>query len=122
MEHRYSFRLKYSTEDQGYIATLPQFPGLSAFGESPEEAIAEAQQALQLFLESYKEQNRELPEPDTLHHYSGQLRLRMPKSLHQDLAERADEEGTSINTLIIQYIAEGLSRGKVDTLADVVSE
>lgn len=60
MEHVYSFRLKYSLEDQGYIATLPEISGLSAFGESPEEAITESQQALQLYIEAYQLQNREL--------------------------------------------------------------
>jgi len=51
----------YSEEDGGYIALSPEFPGLSAFGETPEEAIREAETALELFIEVYLEENKALP-------------------------------------------------------------
>jgi|GEM_PF-709861 len=106
---KYSFNLRYSEDDEGYIAVSPEFPGLSAFGETPEEAIAEAKVALVLFIETYQEENKPLPEPNVAKEYSGQIRIRLPKSLHQRLSMQAEEEGTSINTLMIQYISEGLS-------------
>ena len=106
---KYSFNLRYSDEDQGYIAVCPEFPGLSGFGESPEKAIEEARTALELFIETYREEDKPLPEPNVLKDYSGQIRIRLPKSLHQRLAMQAEEEGTSINSLMIQYISEGLS-------------
>ena len=109
MDQKYSFNLRYSEEDAGYIAVCPEFPGLSAFGESPEEAIEEAKVALELFIDTYKEENKPLPEPNVTKEHSGQIRIRLPKSLHQRLAMQAEEEGTSINTLMIQYISEGLS-------------
>lgn len=60
---KYSFLLHWSDEDGGYIANCPEFPGLSAFGESPDEAIAEAQVALELMVENYRETGQSLPEP-----------------------------------------------------------
>ena len=51
----YQFNLTWSEEDETYIATCPEFYGLSAFGESPEDALSEAKVALELFIESYKE-------------------------------------------------------------------
>ncbi len=63
---KYSFQLQYSEEDGGYIALSPEFSGLSAFGVTPEEAIREAETALELFIEEYSKQKIQLPEPIVL--------------------------------------------------------
>ncbi|MGE0887183.1 MAG: type II toxin-antitoxin system HicB family antitoxin [Blastocatellales bacterium] len=60
---KYSFTLHWSDDDGGYIARCPEFPGLSAFGDSAKEAIAEAQVALELMIEEYQENGQPLPEP-----------------------------------------------------------
>ena len=44
-----TFLLTYSSEDGGYIATVPAVPGLSAFGITPEIALAEALVVLELW-------------------------------------------------------------------------
>ena len=41
---------------------------------------------------------------------SGQLLLRLPKSLHQALADEADAEGVSLNQLLLSKIAVQLNR------------
>ncbi len=109
INQKYSFNLRYSEADGGYIALCPEFPGLSAFGETAEEAIEEAKEALELFIETYEEENKPLPEPNFSKDYSGQIRVRLPKSLHQRLAMQAEDEGVSINTLLIHYVSEGIS-------------
>lgn len=63
---RYSVNLTWSEDDGCYIATIPEFPGLSAFGETPEEAAKEARIAAMGFMEVYKEDGIPLPEPFTL--------------------------------------------------------
>ncbi len=63
---KYSFTLHWSDEDGGYIARCPEFPGLSAFGDSAKEAIVEAQAALELMIEEYQENGQPLPEPSEL--------------------------------------------------------
>jgi antitoxin HicB len=42
--------------------------------------------------------------------YSGRWNMRVPKSLHRRLAERAKAEGVSLNTLAVTLLAEGLGR------------
>lgn len=106
---KYSFQAQYSAEDGGYIALSPEFPGLSAFGKTPEEAIRESETALELFVETYLESGNPLPEPNVIKEFSGQIRARLPKTLHQRLAMRAEEEGVSLNSLMIQFLSEGLS-------------
>ena len=34
---KYSINLNWSEEDKNYVATVFEFPGLSAFGETPED-------------------------------------------------------------------------------------
>ena len=59
----YSFDIRWSERDGEYIALCPSFPGLSAFGSTPKEALAEARIALELFIEEYQESKIELPPP-----------------------------------------------------------
>ena len=42
---KYSINLTWSDEDNCYVATVSEFPGLSAFGDTPEEAAEEASPA-----------------------------------------------------------------------------
>jgi len=51
MNNRYPFNIEWSEEDQEYVATCPAFPGLSAFGESEEEALREGKIALEGFMQ-----------------------------------------------------------------------
>ena len=60
---KYPFNIVWSEEDGEYMATCPSFPGLSAFGETEEEALHEAKIALELFIKSYKERGISLPKP-----------------------------------------------------------
>lgn len=67
MEH-YGFKVFWSEEDDGYIATCPDFPGLSAFGETEESALVEGKAALRLFLEALKEEGKRAPRATTMNH------------------------------------------------------
>jgi predicted RNase H-like HicB family nuclease len=107
---QYSISLSWSDEDQGYIATIPELPNLSAFGETPEQAVKEAQIAADLIVEIMTEDGEAPPPPKKLIQYSGQTRLRLPKTLHRDLVREAEAEGVSLNTLIVTKMAEYLGR------------
>jgi predicted RNase H-like HicB family nuclease len=106
MENKYSFQVAWSDEDKTYFASCPEFPGLLAHGDTPEEAIKEAGIALEGVIEVYKESDLQLPEPLTRQEYSGQFRLRLPKSLHRQAAMMAEREGVSLNAFAATAIAE----------------
>lgn len=110
--NKYGFRILWSDEDKGYVATSPEFPGLSAFGETEEEALAEAKVARQLFIEDMQASGEELPAPQTVHEYSGQTRLRLSKTVHRLAAEMAASEGISLNQFILDAINEKLGAQK----------
>ena len=52
------------------------------------------------------EEGIEIHEPDSLDEYSGQFKLRIPRSLHRSLVEHSKKEGISMN----QYCVYLLSR------------
>lgn len=119
--NKYGFRILWSDEDEGYIATCPEFPGLSAFGETQEEALAEGLVAQQLFIADMQERGEGLPSPLIASEFSGQTRLRLPKSLHRIAAELAAADGVSLNQFMVEAISErvGATKGSERLLAEV---
>ena len=59
----YHINIFYSDEDEGYIADIPDLQSCSAFGTTPEEALAELEQAKKAWLESAMECGRPIPPP-----------------------------------------------------------
>lgn len=114
--YNYSANVLWSPEDQSFIATIPELPGLSAFGQNREEAIQNAFEAAQGMVEVMEEDGEKIPEPQTIRSYSGQLRLRLPVSLHESLASCAEKEGLSLNQYIVYLLSVNF------TAHDVVSE
>ncbi len=110
--HNYSRNVLWSDEDECYIATSPEFQWISAFGDTPDEAFQELDVALKATIETYEEKGWTLPSPRKVEKYSGQFRLRLPKSLHRQIAERAEAEDVSLNTLIVSYVSAGLAEGR----------
>jgi antitoxin HicB len=107
---RYRILVEWSDEDQSFIARVPALPGCLAHGATAEKATHEAEVTAGLFLDVMKEDGRSPPPIDAMADYSGQLRLRLPKSLHEAVSQLATAEGVSLNTLMLSLIAEGCGR------------
>lgn len=102
---RYSARVIWSEEDGAFVAVCPEFEGISAFGRSGPEAVHELNEALQLAVEAHRDEGWPIPQPLQELRFSGQFRLRLPRSLHGWLSERAHLEGVSLNTLAVELLA-----------------
>ena len=59
----YHINIFYSAEDGGYIADIPDLDFCSAFGDTPEEALAQVEQAKQAWLEAARETGKPVPPP-----------------------------------------------------------
>jgi antitoxin HicB len=104
--NKHAVSIKWSDGDNGFIAAIPGIQGLSAFGQTREEALSELNIASEAYFKSLKKAGRQLPDEEKIFPYSGQIRLRMPKSLHADLSYRAKDEGVSLNTYIVTLLSE----------------
>ena len=56
-------KLFYSDEDGGYIADIPDLEACSAFGETPDEALAEVERAKTAWLAAAREVGKPIPKP-----------------------------------------------------------
>jgi predicted RNase H-like HicB family nuclease len=59
----YHINIFYSDEDGGYIADIPDLDACSAFGDSPEAALAEVEVAKAAWIESARSAGKEVPVP-----------------------------------------------------------
>ena len=57
---RYHINIFYSEEDGGFIADIPDLEACSAFGATPEEALAEVEQACDIWLKAAR---KPVPKP-----------------------------------------------------------
>lgn len=64
MNSKYSLRVFWSEPDCAWIATCPEFPGLSVTGTTRVGAIAEAELCLKAFIEISVEDGCKLPTPE----------------------------------------------------------
>ena len=103
---KHAISIKWSDEDNSFVATIPGIEALSAFGATRNEALAELYIAADAYFEALEEAGKPLPLPVKVNPYSGQLRLRMPKSLHAALSGEAEEENISLNTYIVTLLSE----------------
>ena len=62
----YHISIFFSDEDEGYIADIPDLEACSAFGNSPEEALAELEKAKAAWLDSAKARGLPIPPPTYL--------------------------------------------------------
>jgi predicted RNase H-like HicB family nuclease len=59
----YHINIFFSEEDGGYIADIPDLEACSAFGPTPEQALAEALMAKDAWLAAAREVGKPIPEP-----------------------------------------------------------
>ncbi len=59
----YHINIFYSDEDGGYIADIPDLDSCSAYGETPEKALAEVEQAKQAWLAAARQAGKPIPPP-----------------------------------------------------------
>jgi predicted RNase H-like HicB family nuclease len=93
--------------DEGsYFIRFPDLPGCMTQVEDAAEIAEMAEEIRTLWIEGEYEDGASIPEPSYVSGYSGKFQLRLPKSLHRDLAERARREGVSLIAWVIFLLAE----------------
>jgi antitoxin HicB len=112
----YTIRVVRDHDDdgfEGFVASVEELPGVITEGESIEEAVAQIRDAMVGWLSVAIEDGVPIPEPRDPNAFSGRFLLRLPKSLHAELARQAEIEGVSLNQYVTATLARAAGRGQV---------
>ena len=61
--HKYEIIIYWSREDQVFVAEVPELPGCMAHGNTQQEALSNANEAIQLWINTAEEFGDPIPEP-----------------------------------------------------------
>ena len=111
------------TDEAGvaWLAEVEDFPDSPMRASTPEEAVRRAWAAVE---ESQAESTSDgvaLSSPTATPRHSGKLLVRMPATLHDELARTAESEGVSLNQLINGVLAGAVHWRSVDVATDAVA-
>lgn len=106
MKLPYRLEIVPDTEESGYVASYPELPGCISCGETIASAVANIEDAKREWLKAAIEDHIEITEPENLESYSGQFKLRIPKSLHKTLSEDSKKEGVSMNQYCVYLLSK----------------
>jgi predicted RNase H-like HicB family nuclease len=95
--------IEWSTDDHCYVTTLPAWQNAQTHAPTLTKAAQRGRQVLDLLINSALKNGENIPPPQR--RYSGNLRLRLPISLHGRLAREAEREGVSLNQWIVGKLA-----------------
>ena len=104
----YRMEIIPDAEEGGFTAWFPDLPGCLTCAETLEGILENALDAKRAWLTAAIEEGIPIAEPAAerdITEYSGQFRLRMPKSLHRQLAISAEREGISMNQYCIYLLS-----------------
>ena len=61
--HKYEIIIYWSREDQVFVAEVPELPGCMAHGNTQQESLSNANEAIQLWIDTAEEFGDPIPEP-----------------------------------------------------------
>jgi len=98
------------------LITFPDLPECMSDGSTEVEAIENGHDAFLSWVSAVVDMGDVIPSPKfrttTLNtsELSGKFVQRVPKTIHAQLAACAKQEGVSLNSLVLTFIAEGLGK------------
>ncbi|MCI0550601.1 MAG: type II toxin-antitoxin system HicB family antitoxin [Anaerolineae bacterium] len=97
-------------ENPGWAARVVELPGCITQGETFEELGEMIEDAMRGWIGIALEDGIPVPEPAPDEDYSGKFVVRLPRSLHRQLAETAEREGVSLNQFVNVALARAVER------------
>ena len=91
--------------EQGWTARVEELAGCEAHGATPDEAVRAVEVAAERWIAEATANRREVPRPRSAASHSGRLMLRMPQTLHAELARAAQREDVSLNQVMTGVLA-----------------
>jgi predicted HicB family RNase H-like nuclease len=114
-------RSEHEADRSWWKATVEELPGCVSRGGTANEAVARLRPAMESWLASALEQHREIPLPNeevappqdatskSRRNHSGRFLVRMPASLHEQLAREAEHAHVSLNRFVTDALATSVA-------------
>ena len=93
----YKMEIEPDTFEGGYVVSFPDLPGCLTCADTLEQAMCNAEDCKREWFAAAIENGIDICEPNEMAKFSGQFKLRIPKSLHKSLSDHAKAEGISMN-------------------------
>lgn len=115
-DYEFLIRRLSAEEGGGFLITFPDLPGCISDGESPDEALKNGCDAFEAWISTCISEGRPVPAAGS--HRKGSVRFlqRLPRHMHSSLVAAAEVQGTSVNALVMAFVAEGLTRMEMAAL------
>lgn len=97
---KYKLEITWSEEDGAWVVNVPELPGCATHGDTAEEAVAMAHEAIEGYIETLRKMGKPIPPPLAERPFSGKIALRIDPNLHRDIALMAESQKLSVNTFI----------------------
>jgi len=101
----YRIEIIKDEEEGGYALHCPELRGCITCADTIEKGFEMIEDAKRCWFQACIEDDVEIPLPGNAAKYSGQFKLRMPKSLHKYLAEKSQQEGISMNQYCVYLLS-----------------
>lgn len=110
----YTITVRRFHEGGAYVfkATVRELPHIQGLGSTYAEAYEMVLEAIEGLQEMAAEDGAPFPSPaqESSTEWSGRVTLRLPKSLHRQATEVADDEGVSFNQFLVTVITDAVAR------------
>lgn len=117
----YSFSV-IADEESGYVIEYPDLPGCITQVESLSDIPGAADEIKTLWIETAFANDIPIPEPGSAETYSGKFNLRLPRSLHRQLADAAARDGVSLNQHVVSILSSGDSTIQIERRLERIEE
>jgi predicted RNase H-like HicB family nuclease len=109
MKLNYRVEVIEDKEEGGYALSCPELKGCMTCADTLEQGFAMIEDAKRNWFAACIQDGIPIPEPNDIQAYSGQFKLRIPKSLHKLLTERSRQEGISMNQYCLYLLSNGVN-------------
>jgi predicted RNase H-like HicB family nuclease len=113
-EAKYRSVVYFDGEKQLYVARTPELEHCQAEGATRAEAMARLEEEMDAQIRNMLEQGARPPTPVDEETFTGELQLKVSRTLHRDLSYQARAEGVELGQFVGEMLAGGLDGRRQD--------
>jgi predicted RNase H-like HicB family nuclease len=106
----YQVNIVFDPRDHIFVARVPELEHCQTHGATQEQALANAREAIELWIETAKAEGIPIPPPMSRRKFSGKFIIRVGETIHAQLAQESLKQGKSMNELTVECITNGLKQ------------